>query len=227
MLKNFFRLFFPNLCCGCGCLLGKSEKILCKHREYGLPVTNFHLDRQNVAARQFWGRVQLSQVCSYLYFNKGSIVQQLLYQIKYSSIEEAAVFMGLRYGRLLMATAQFERPDLIVSVPLHQEKYRKRGYNQSDAFAQGMSEALNIPFSNRILRKRRNRSSQTLLNRIDRQENSEGVYFLNQQVQDSVKHILLVDDVLTTGATIEACVDALQTSSQDIRISVATLAYTK
>lgn len=151
----------------------------------------------------------------------------MLYQIKYRNSEEAAVYMGCRYGQLLKASEQFESPDLIISVPLHPRKYRKRGFNQSDAFAIGLSQALNIPFSDHILGKRQYRNSQTLMGRLDRIQNNEGVFFLKQPIDESVKHLLLVDDVLTTGATIEACVNALQTSSQGIKISVATLAYTR
>ncbi|WP_256010844.1 ComF family protein [Desertivirga xinjiangensis] len=225
-LSDFVSLFFPEVCAGCGASLVSQESVLCSGCIFHLPYTNFHLDKSNRVARQFWGRVTFRQCSAYLYFSKGSKVQNLMHQLKYNNRPEVGFKLGDMYGKDLKEASGFEKPDLIIPVPLHPARQRKRGYNQSDYFAEGLSKQLACPFNNRSLKRGHFTESQTRKSRFVRYENMKDVFMVNEPELLKDKHILLVDDIITTGATIESCANALLTIS-NTKISIASIAFTE
>jgi len=224
-LRNFFSLLYPDLCAGCKKPLYEHEELICSYCWYHLPVTNFHQDRHNAAAKQLWGRVNLEYVASYLYFIKASSVQHIMHHLKYFGKPEVGIILGKRYGELLNET-DYKDIDIIVPVPLHPKKLKKRGYNQSEYFAWGLGESMQLPIEVGNLTRHTLTESQTTKKRFERYENMKAIFDVTEPEAFSNKHILLVDDVLTTGATIEACANKLL-AVPGVKVSVVTLAYTK
>lgn len=223
-LHDFFGLFFPELCGACGKNLHRGEHQLCVSCLYKLPKTNFHLDRQNKVAKQFWGRIPLLQATAFLYFRKGSSVQQLMHQIKYGNRPELAVRMGELYGQELLKSSTFVKPDMLLPVPLHPKKLKHRGYNQSACIAEGLSKILGIPALEHVLIREVHTETQTKKSRFARYENLQEAFGVVTAETLQGKHILLVDDVITTGATLEACTLALHKKAK-VQISVCALAF--
>lgn len=224
-LKAFISLLYPELCAGCMRSLYEHEELICTHCLYHLPVTNFHLDAKNAAGKQLWGRVQVTAVASYLYYVKGTAVQNVLHQLKYFKKPEIASMLGKRYGAVL-AASPFIDADLLVPVPLHPKKLKKRGYNQSEFFAKGLSEQFGLPVESANLIRHTRTESQTTKRRYERYENMKDIFEVLEPSAFAFKHLILVDDVLTTGATIEACANKLL-QIPGVRVSVLTLAYAK
>src|SRR5690554_4510533 len=225
-VRDAFALLFPELCAACNQALVHQEKCLCTHCIYNLPITHFYLERDNLAARQLMGHAPIEEVDSFLYFSSGSGVQRIIHQIKYKKGHSTAELLGEMYGQQLRETPVFESCDLIIPVPLHKKRLRSRGYNQSDYFAKGLSNMLDIPTDCKNLIRIVHNESQTRRNRPERFENVKGIFKLNNPKSLINKHILLVDDVLTTGATLEACSAALL-EIPGVKVSIATLAFTK
>ncbi len=228
MLKEYFSdflaLFFPDLCGACAKNLFKGESEICTSCIYKLPLTTFHADPNNKVARQFWGRIPFFQAGAYLHFKKGGRVQALLHQIKYRKREQLGVRLGELYGYELSQTGSFIKPDLIIPVPLHPKKLKIRGYNQSEAIAKGMSKVLQVDLSSTHLIRNLHTESQTKKSRFSRYENMQEAFSIHQAEALEGKHILLIDDVITTGSTIEACALCLQEKAK-ITLSIAALAY--
>lgn len=222
--KDFLALFFPELCASCGKNLFKNETVICTNCLYHLPYTNFHLDPDNRAFRQFYGRIDIADTASYLYFKKGSKVQSLMHQLKYNHRPETGIKLGELYGAELKKHENYKSADMIIPVPLHPAKIRKRGYNQSECFAQGLSASLAVLVDSGILFRTAFTESQTRKSRYDRYENMKKAFGVKNLESVKGKHILLVDDVLTTGATLEACAACLQTGFPE-KISIITLAF--
>lgn len=208
-LNDFGSLFFPDICQACGTTLSQKENHFCTSCLHHLPYTNFHLDADNRLAKQFWGRVNIDSAAAFLYFNKGGHVQNIMHQLKYNNQPQVGIAVGELYGRELKETAAFKKPQAIIPVPLHPHKLEKRGYNQSEQFAIGLSEVLNIPVYTDILSRNAERESQAAKNRSSRFENMQRVFTASPNAEN-LEHVFLVDDTITTGATLEACVIALQ-----------------
>lgn len=225
-IRDFLSLFFPEICLGCKRSLLYQEKFICTHCEYSLPYTNFHLEQNSQAAKKLWGRIPVEKVASYLYFGNKSHVQQLMHSIKYGNRPNVARFFGHRYGRELVASGAFSDADLIIPVPLHKKKLIQRGYNQSEYFGKGLSESMGIELHATVLKRTQHRESQTMRNRYERYENTKGIFSVRQPSVIVNQHVILVDDVLTTGATLEACANALL-EVKGVRVSIITLAYAK
>lgn len=223
-LDDLFSLFFPDLCLGCGEPLVKGERYLCSVCQFHLPRTNFQFDIDNAVARVFWGRVKLEAAASFCYFTKGSNIQRLLHKLKYEGDREIGLYLGETYGRELKASILYDEIDLIIPVPLHPRKQRKRGYNQSEAIGQGLSRTLQAALETNVLFRKTNTSTQTRKTRYKRWENVENVFEVRRPDLIRDKNVLLVDDVITTGATLEACAAALLTE-QGVRVSVVSIAY--
>jgi ComF family protein len=221
---DLFGLFFPNLCLGCGQPLIRGEEVICSICHFHLPKTYFHNDPENPLNRVFWGRVNLEAVTAFLYFQKGSMVQQLLHQLKYKDRQEIGVRIGKWYGQELCLADPFRDAELIIPVPLHPKKLRKRGYNQSQAFAEGLSAVMNAGTETGCLYRKVDSSTQTRKARYNRWENVENIFAVSHPEKIRGRHILLVDDVITTGATLEACAQVLL-EIQGVKVSVATIAY--
>ena len=223
-LNDFLNLFFPNICQACGRALFNDEKIICLSCNYKLPRTNFHYFQNNPVSRIFWGRVKLTSATSFLFFNKGGHVQKLMHQFKYKGKYETAKILGIQMGTEIKQSNLFSDIDIIIPVPLHERKLKKRGYNQSEMIAHGMASAMEATVETDILIRTHFTETQTKKSRYNRWENVKGKFEVRKESKLYNKHILLVDDVLTTGATLEACAQHL-VNIPNTKISVATLAY--
>ena len=225
-INDFVSLFFPQVCLGCRRALVSQEEYLCIHCHYSLPYTDFHLDKENQAAKSLWGRVPAEAVVSCFYFSYGSPIQQLLHSIKYRNKPKAAEFFGRLYGAELIAAKTFKEATLIIPVPLHRKRLIQRGYNQSEYFGKGLSESMGIEMRSSVLKRVRHRKSQTMKSRYERYENTKGIFKIVRPKDIADQHVILVDDVLTTGATLEACANALL-EVKGVKVSIITLAYAK
>lgn len=223
MLNDFISLFFPNFCIGCQQPLLKGEAHLCTDCRFHLPVTDFHLHQDNELGKKFGGKIPLVYTLAYLKFTKSSTVQNILHSLKYDGNQEIGVMMGHWYGSLLSEKHFDDVFDLILPIPLHTAKLQKRGYNQSDCFAQGLSESLHTEWSNNILVRNRATTTQTRKKRFERWLNVEEIFEVKEREMTEDKHILLVDDVVTTGSTMESCLHILMQSGAK-SLSIAALA---
>jgi ComF family protein len=222
-LGDFVNLLFPNLCNACGTHLAKGEEIICLTCEYQLPKTNFHLLADNQVVRNFWGRVEVQNATSLYYFNKGGGVQQLIHRLKYNGKKEIGLKMGRDLGLQLKASELYTEIDLVIPVPLHKKKLKDRGYNQCDLFAQGVAEAMGIEWSATALQRTSYTVSQTGKTRTERWQNVKDIFEPLEVASIEGRHVLLVDDVITTGATLEACASAIL-KVPGTKVSVATIA---
>jgi ComF family protein len=203
VISDFVSLFFPEYCLGCSNGLLKGEDILCTACLISLPRTDYLTIDDNPLKEKFIGRIPLSAAWSFLRFRKTGIVQHLLHQLKYNNHPE----VGVRLGKLFGSEIKKQEPgfDLIVPLPLHLARQRNRGYNQSAKFAEGLSSALEIPFTTTLCSRVRNTESQTKKTKSERWENVAEAFVIHDENAVRGRRILLVDDVITTGATIEAC----------------------
>lgn len=220
---DFFSLFFPNLCSGCGKSLFRNEAVICTDCIYHLPYTDFHLDKENPVAKQLWGRIAFHSAYAYLHFQKGLRVQNLMHQLKYNNKPEVAQKLGEMYGAVLKQSEAVQTVDALVPVPLHPAKKRSRGYNQSEYFARGLAQSLGIPLELSLERKIFT-DTQTKKSRFVRYQNMKDVFAVEHLHTLENKHVLLVDDVITTGATIEACARELL-KINNLQLSIATIAF--
>jgi ComF family protein len=191
-----------------------------------LPVTGFHLDPGNPLAEGFWGRVWLEQAVAWFYFRKGSAFQEVLHHLKYNHRPDIGIFLGKQFGYELRRSPVFVKPDLILPVPLHRRKQRSRGYNQSEMIARGLSEAMEIPYDGKALVKSRITSTQTRKSRFERWVNVSGKFEVRSAETIAGLHVLIVDDVVTTGATLEACAEVLL-KVPGVKVSVAAVAWAR
>lgn len=223
-ISDLTELFFPTLCITCGNRLISQEKFLCIDCWRDLPVTNFHLNKKNKVTQLFWGRVEIENATSFFSYKKGSKYTQLIHFIKYKGLKELGFETGRKFGFTLLSSEDFNTIDFIVPVPLHPKKLKIRGFNQSDWIAKGIAESLQKPVSNKNLFRKIHTSTQTRKNRFERWQNVESIFGVNYPKEFHDKHILLIDDVVTTGSTLEAC--AFQILKLDnTKVSIATLAY--
>jgi ComF family protein len=202
---DFVALVYPHYCVSCQGPLVKGEDILCSFCICDLPRTNMHLDPSNALIDKFRGRIPVSAAAAFLKFRKRGNVQQILHALKYRNRPEIGHRLGFVYGHELRQAGFTGAFDLIVSVPLHPSRLRRRGYNQADEWAKGISDSSRIPFRADILNRIRNTETQTERTKLNRWENVREVFSVRNQESILGKRILLVDDVITTGATIEAC----------------------
>jgi ComF family protein len=226
LLRDFLGLIYPRICICCGNSLWKHEEIICNLCHYHLPRTGFHLEAENPVTRLFWGRVQIESGTAFLWFNKGSKVQMLIHQVKYKGRKDAGIWIGREYGCFLKESPLFSTVDIILPVPLHPKKLMQRGYNQSEQFAIGLSKPMNVPTYNNILCRTRPSETQTRKSRFRRWENVCDIFAVRHAEILEGKHVLVVDDVVTTGATLEA-IAAVLGNIPGIRVSVAAIAFTR
>lgn len=223
-IRDLLHLFYPELCIACGSALQEDEKYVCLACRFALPRTHFHKHKDNPAERVFWGRVPLHSAASFLLFTKQSRVQQLMHHIKYKGIKEAAALLGEWYGSELAGHERFQA-DYILPVPLHAARLRERGFNQSEWFAMGLSRSMNIPVDTQGLKRIHKSESQTRKGRFKRWENVKDIFSCAENYFTDGQHLLLVDDVITTGATLEACAQTILSVNCNLKISIATLAF--
>ncbi|PSR12691.1 MAG: ComF family protein [Bacteroidetes bacterium] len=222
-LHDFVHLFYPRLCLGCGHNLPPAAELLCVTCQYQLPQTEQHLSAENAFTDIFLGRIKLETGAALYYFSKSGRVQHLIHQLKYEHKPEIGTQLGLQYGRQLKEQPHFQTIDAVVPVPLHPQKQHQRGYNQAAEFGKGIAEGLAIPLWPEALARDLYTSTQTKKSRLDRIENVLAAFTLNQPQLLAGKHLLLVDDVLTTGATLEACATRIL-EAPGAKVSMVTLA---
>ncbi|WAC41436.1 ComF family protein [Pedobacter sp. SL55] len=222
--EDLINLLFPDLCNGCGKLLYRGEKDICTKCLYDLPYTDFHLYEDNLVAKQLWGRLPLNAAMAMLYFKKGTKVQNLMHSLKYKGKTEVGITLGKLLAQKLSQSEFYADIDMIVPVPLHQKKLRQRGYNQSEYIATGLATALDLSVSTTHLLRNKATETQTKKARYTRYENMQDVFSVKNETELLNKHILLVDDVITTGATLEACGNTLLNHGIK-KLSIAAVAF--
>jgi ComF family protein len=188
-----------------------------------MPLTQYHLDTKNEAVKKFYGKIEIEHASAFLYFNKKGIVQELIHNLKYKGQQEIGTVLGNWYVEDLKEL-NLENPfDIIIPVPLHKRKFRERGFNQVTTFAKALAKGLNITYEDTILYRKKYSKTQSKKNLIGRSENIENIFDVLSIEKHQNKHLLIVDDVLTTGATLEACSRALL-KIPGIKISIVCMA---
>ena len=223
--NDFIALIYPRNCVGCSNSLYKHEERVCNHCYITLPKSNFH-EEENELERMFSGRVPVIRAGSYYLFEKSGKVQKLLHSIKYKSNKGLAEQIGIWYAQSLKNCNEVAGADVIIPVPLHPKKQKQRGFNQSEEFAKGLSKELNVPLSSDNLFRNAFTETQTRKRKFERWENVKDKFELKDPEVLRDKKVVLVDDVITTGATIDACYEAMKNVS-GIKISVLSIAYAK
>lgn len=216
-------LFYPNLCINCSESLMQGEKVLCLKCITELPKTNFQHKENNLVEQRFWGKVKVEKATSFLYFRKGSITQTILHELKYKRNQSVGHFIGELAGLELADLSYFSDIDIIVPVPLHIKKKLKRGYNQSKIICDGLSETLKKPIITHNLTRIKENETQTKKSVYERHQNILNVFAIKDTQKFEGKHILLVDDVITTGSTLEGCISLLN-QIKGTKVSVFTIA---
>ena len=225
--SRLLDLISPRLCVVCGNRLTVTEETLCSKCYLHLPRTDFDHDLyENVMAKLFWGQIAIEKATALFYYEPHAETANILYELKYKNHPEIGVVMGRMMAKELMRSGMFEGIDAIVPVPLARKRERERGYNQSLELAKGVSEVTGLPIYNKVVKRTKFMGSQTQRGRWERNENVENVFELTNGDSISGKHLLLIDDVVTTGATIIACAQEMQKAS-DVKISVLALGFAK
>lgn len=208
-LKAVWETLVPRLCAACDRRLEPWEHTMCLTCLGEMPVTQSHLIENHPIEQLFWGRVDLVQVVAWFYFIQASRYQRVMHRFKYQDQPRIGIDLGTTYGYQLSHTPRFKRPQVIIPVPLHPRKKRKRGYNQSEQIARGLSKAMEIPYCSDLLLRSGKTETQTRKSRYDRYLNVSGQFSLHNPERFTDQHLFLVDDVITTGATLEACAETL------------------
>ncbi|MDT0606542.1 ComF family protein [Croceitalea rosinachiae] len=213
----------PPICFGCNAQLIRGEHVLCTVCRHDLPITDYNFTDENEIDRIFYGRVLIKKAAAFLFFSKTGIVKNLLHYLKYKNQEVIGDFLGNWYGELLAGQSRLDHIDLVIPVPLHHKKLKKRGYNQVTKFGRQLANHFNADFVTNLLIKTANTKTQTKKSRLNRWQANQNLYQITDTESFKGKRILLVDDVITTGATIEMCAVALH-QIEGIELYVATMA---
>lgn len=221
---DFISLLFPRLCYACGEHLLRNENLICTGCYVSIPRTNFHTDSKNPVAQLFWGRCLIEKAAAFSFYNRGSRISKLIHNLKYRGIEEIGYLLGRMYAQSLKSSGFTSDIDLIIPVPLHPSRKRVRGFNQSDLIARGIADVTGLSVSADSLSRIKGSTTQTKRSRYERWTNVDGIFHVTEPEVINGKHILLVDDVITTGSTIESCANELL-KVKGVRVSVVAVAY--
>lgn len=225
-INDLLGLLFPKNCHSCKKPLNSQEEVLCAQCLYKLPKTNFHTHKENPVREIFGGILPLYSATSFLFFNKGGMTQQLIHGLKYNGKKEVGLYLGRLFGAQLMESALFQNANILLPVPLHPAKLKKRGFNQSEIIALGMETAMKAQILSDVLYRKVHSSSQTKKSRYERWENVKDIFAVRKEEYLIGKHVILIDDVITTGATLAACANTLL-HIPGVRISAVSLAYSQ
>ncbi|WNH08348.1 ComF family protein [Thalassobellus suaedae] len=223
MLKSILNLFFPKVCYACHNLLNDNEDTICIDCRHDLPITNIHFEDNDTIKKVLYGRANIENGTALFRFEKKGLIQQLIHNLKYKGYEHIGFVLGNWLGGELKTLETYKDIDIVIPVPLHDKKLKKRGYNQVSKFGQQIAKALNVDYKDDVLIKITNTKSQTTKSRLSRWTNTNELFTLKNMEVINNKHILLVDDIITTGATLEACISVLN-QAKNIKISIATMA---
>jgi ComF family protein len=221
---DFISLLFPRVCRACGNHLMRNESLICTECYVVIPRTNYHYETDNPVAQLFWGRCMIEKAAAFSYYNKGSRIRNLIHNLKYKGIREIGYELGRIYGLSLKSSGFTKDIDLIMPIPLHPEKKRIRGFNQSEAISMGIADVVRLPVDMKSLARITVSATQTKRSRYERWTNVEGIFQVMDPQTIIGKHILLVDDVITTGSTIESCTNELL-KIEGVKVSVVALAF--
>lgn len=224
-INSFVNLIYPKSCCACGALLMTDELHVCMSCRLLLPRTRFHKHFENQFKKIFWGRIPLETGTALYFFEKGGKVQRLIHHFKYRGNTDLGFYLGALLGRDIRGSPHFKGLDCIVPVPLHPKKKKQRGFNQSEVIARGIASRLSVPCYEHLLIRKQETSTQTRKNRFNRWQNVSEVFETPCPSELTGKSVLLVDDVITTGSTLEACAQKLL-AIKDLKVWMATLAIT-
>ena len=223
LINDFSRLFYPNICASCGRDLYNNKNLVCWLCIKELPKTGFECHADNPAAKIFYGRLPFQQAFSWLFFNKGSVTQHLIHQLKYRKNIDLGRYLGEMMAISMISSGLYNDVDVLVPLPLNKKKLLKRGFNQAMVICEGMAAALNIPIETVAVYRKKYTETQTKKSRVQRLANVEEVFDVMDGHLLENRHALLVDDVITTGATMEACGKTLLGIS-GLKLSLASLA---
>lgn len=223
ILNDIGSVLVPKVCFGCNTHLLGGEHLLCTPCRNDLPITDYNFNAENPVDRIFYGRINIKKANSLLFFTENGTVQQLLHHLKYKNQEKIGVFLGDWFGHIIKENGFIDKIDIVMPVPLHRKKQRQRGYNQVSLFGKCLAKHLNAQYIDHVLIKTSNTKTQTKKGRIGRWYGNKSLYMLSDPELVRGKNILLVDDIITTGATIEMCAKAIQTS-ENTTIFVASMA---
>ena len=221
---DVISLLLPRICHGCGNQLLRNEKVICTGCYVLIPKTNFHLSPENPVEKLFWGRCMIERAAAFSYYTRDSRIRRMIHHLKYRGASEIGTELGRIYGNSLKNSDFLKGIDLIIPVPLHTSKKRQRGYNQSDLISIGISDASGIPVGTDILKRTTVTGTQTRKSRYDRWTNVNDIFRVTCPQRLEGKHVLIVDDVITTGSTIEACANEIL-KEENTKVSVAALAF--
>lgn len=223
LLTDFIALVYPELCIGCRNALKQSESMLCLRCEIDLPKTHYANHPNNSLEKLFWYKTQIEQAAAGYFFSKKSRIQHMIHEFKYRGNQDAAIFLGEKLGTILLESNRFTQLDCIIPVPLHPKKMQLRGYNQAELIADGISNILEIPVVTQVLIRQTHNDTQTNKALFTRWTNVKTIFTIeNHQIIENM-HVLLVDDVITSGSTIEACANQILKISLT-KVSIASLA---
>ncbi len=225
-LNDIKNIFYPKLCLSCISVLTSQENILCTDCLFNLPLTNYLKDDNKHVERIFYGRLKLERATAFLFYNKKGIVQKIIHNLKYKGHQEIGVYLGNWFGAALKQSYDFKTIDCIIPVPLHKKRLKQRGYNQLTKFGEQLSHHLKKPFITNILTRKSASKSQSKKSRFERLKNIDELFFLTDDKFFENKHILLIDDIITTGATLESCANELF-KTNNIKISIVVMAITE
>lgn len=225
-IQSFWKLIYIDVCVCCGQQLIEGEQSICLKCYHGLSRTDFHLAKENGTSIKFLGRVKINAATSRFHYKKDSLVQRAIKGLKYYRKTQIGTQLGIELGKTIRESELFGNIDFIIPVPLHPNKHRKRGYNQSEIIANGINQVLKCTVRTDLISRIKNTKSQTGIRHIFiRWRNVDKIFISHNHEQLIGKHVLIVDDVITTGATIENCIKTIE-NVKDIKISIASLANT-
>ncbi|WP_283641118.1 ComF family protein [Mesonia mobilis] len=224
MFKDLFHLFFPQKCLACSENLVEQE-ILCSHCLHELPLANTHLDNENTLKKVFEPQIPLDNVTSLLYFYKKGITQALFHNLKYRNHPEISTYLGEWISPYLAKGNFMEHIDAVIPVPIHKSRKKERGYNQVEGFAKVIAQHFNKTYIDDVLVKKEASKTQVFKGRLARQEIKSNYFSLQNEEKIIGKHILLVDDIITTGATLVSC-GSMLLKADNVKLSIAAMAYT-